>query len=120
MTIGTQRILEMEAQGHGSMSSCVSPELLKAFFEDRTVGIGPGSGRLILPSEAFFGLSPLIDWLAPHRDELRAMSQALDDTLIPKIAEARARCDAEPGLFDRAFPVVIFDQARPKRSSSPT
>ena len=39
VTIGTQAILDAEAAGHGSMSQCVSQDLVKAFFDDRTAGI---------------------------------------------------------------------------------
>jgi hypothetical protein len=109
--IGTGGILAAEAVGRES--GCVSGEFVKAFFDDRTAGIGPGSGKLIVLNSEFFRLGSVLDWLAPQRENVRVDAAAFDAVLIPGIEKARSECDADPTLLDRAFPVTQFAPAKP-------
>lgn len=110
--LDTTPILDREAKGQGWGDVCVSTDFVKAYFNDRACEASPGSGKLIVLSDDFFRLSHLLDWLAPHRKTLRERAEALDGALIANVAKARAQCDEDPELLDRAFPVIQFSPAQ--------
>lgn len=62
-------------------------------------------------SPSFFRLGPIMDLLAPQRDSIAKGKADLDDALIRKIKEHRAKYEADPRWLDTAFRMLAADEA---------
>ena len=87
-----------------------SRDFLKAFAADR---LSESSDRLVDFSQEFFSLGSLIDWLASHRESMRADAAAMDEVLIQNVNKCRANLDREKEWLDKTLPSERFNPSKP-------
>jgi hypothetical protein len=69
--------------------------------------------KIISPSEDFFRLGPVLEWVIPQRDSIRAGTSEMDGALIKKIAGYRSQYELDSSWLERTFPQLPFNPAMP-------
>lgn len=93
--------------------SAVSEHFMRTFFQERVAELlsegGPGPD---LPSESFFELGTVLDWVQADRDKVRTYREQLDDALRGRLDWLRAEYDRDMASLDRLLPPCEFDPNR--------
>ena len=92
----------------------VSERFMRAYFEERSAELLPkGEAVLDLPSEGFFRLGAVLDWVQENRHKVRPYGDELDDALRGRLEQLRAEYDRDTTSLDRLLPPCQFDPRRP-------
>lgn len=92
----------------------VSERFMRAYFEERAAELLPEGGAVLdLPSESFFRLGAVLDWVQENRDTVRTYRDQLDDALRGRLEQLRADYDRDTSSLDRLLPSFQFDAHRP-------
>jgi hypothetical protein len=83
---------------------------LSAFWMKDHVG---GSGKVVGLDDSFFRLGTVMEWLEPHRDQIKTSRAKLDSALVAKIRELRTEYERDAMALDRAFPIFPFRDDKP-------
>jgi hypothetical protein len=100
-------VVQRELSGKSADESCFSDKFMRDYLRYRA-GNRPLEQNI---SAEFFRLGPIMDWLAPQRDSIAKGKADLDDKLVRKIKEHRARYEADPQWFEAAFRMLAADEA---------
>src|ERR1700674_2014127 len=98
-------VVKRELSGKKAEESCFSDKFMRDYLR-RRAGNKPLKQNI---SAEFFRLGPIMDLLAPQRDSIARGKAELDDKLIRKIKEHRAKYEADPQWLEKAFPLAAYE-----------
>ena len=104
-------VLDREAQGASRDDACASTWFLNQFFAGRTIQLH-GEQRFELVQPDFFRLGFMLDWLVPHRDDIRRRLARFDEQLEDSLRKLRRAYEGNPRGFDQQQPKQTFDPSR--------
>jgi hypothetical protein len=105
-------VVKREQNGANPSESCLSKNFINDFFKVRLADYPANSGKIICPSDDFFSLGAVLDWVGPQRDSIRAGMTKIAHKLAEVVANHRANYERDPQWLDRRFPVMPFDPLR--------
>jgi hypothetical protein len=98
--------MERERNGLVSVESCISPDLMEAYFRNRVACASPAAGKIMDLGPDFFRLGPVLDWVA-NSESLPKQSAEFDD-LLRTVRDRRATYEQNPSVLAQ-----WFDPSRP-------
>jgi len=102
-------VVKRELSGKKADVSCFSDMFMRDYLRYRS-GNKPLNQNI---SAEFFRLGPIMDWLAPQRDSIAKGKADMDEALIGRIKEHRAKYEFDPKWLETAFPVLAAYDAPP-------
>lgn len=105
-------VMEREASGADAGSACTSTWFMNQFFAARNL-VSYGEQRLNHVEPEFFQLGLVLDWLRPHRSDIRQRLAAADQRLGGVLAALQGGSGGIRTKLDTIFPSLVFDAARP-------
>ena len=92
----------------------VSERFMGAYFEERAGELLPNGGNVVdLPSEGFFRLGAVLNWVQDNRDDVRRYGHKLDAALRSRLEHLRTEYDQDATSLDRLLPSRPFDEHHP-------
>jgi hypothetical protein len=95
-------VVRREQSGKKADQSCFSDKFMRDYMGYRAAG-KPLEQNI---SAEFFRLGPIMEWLAPQRDSIAKGKADMDEALIRKIKEHRAKYEADSQWLETAFPTL--------------
>ena len=111
--VNPHAVMERESAGLDPSECCLTKELLRAYFENRTADYVSGSLKVIDLSEQFFRLGFFLDCLVPQRDNMLEHSRRFDAILLESVEKMREKHKRNPGWLDYVIPVPQFNPRMP-------
>jgi hypothetical protein len=106
--------VEKKEQSERPTRAAVSEQFMGAYFEERSGELFPKGGRVAdLPSEGFFQLGGVLNWVHENRDVVRRYGPELDTALRRRLEHLRTEYDRDATSLDRLLPPRPFDQHHP-------
>jgi hypothetical protein len=102
-------VVERELSGKKAEESCFSDKFMRDYLRYRA-GNKPLRQNI---SAEFFRLGPIMDWLAPQRDSIAKGKVDMDEALIKRIEEHRAKYETDSQWLETAFPALAAYEAPP-------
>jgi hypothetical protein len=109
-------ILEREAAGADRSDACLSTWFIQQFFAGRSIQIH-GEQRQALVSPDYFRLGFILDWLGPHRADIRRRVDAFDVSLASKLVQLRRAYEQNRNGFDLHLPEPKWEPSPGQRPS---
>jgi hypothetical protein len=100
-------VIKRELSGKRADKSCFSDKFMRDYLRYRADN-KPLNQNI---SAEFFRLGPIMDWLASQRDSIAKGKADLDDALIRKIKDHRAKYEADPQWLEVSFRMLSDDEA---------
>lgn len=109
-------VAKREAAGKTEPTPCISFVFVEAFFKDRLYELSPGGSKIVdLSADNFFKMSSAMKWANEQKDQTRAGTKEIDDTLIARVASDYAEFKKDPSSLDKTVPLVEYGQSTPAR-----
>jgi hypothetical protein len=105
-------ILEREAAGANRSDACLSTWFIQQFFAGRSIQLH-GEQRQGLVSPDYFRLGFILDWLGPHRADIRRRVDAFDASLASKLVQLRRAYEKNRHGLDWHLPDPKWEPSRP-------
>lgn len=102
-------VIQRELNGLDPNSVCISESFLKSYVAHR---MRSRAGEIVILSDDFFCLGPILDYIGPQRDSLREGSKEFDKMIKNKMGMLRDRSKQDPVAFERVLPLVTFHPTR--------
>jgi hypothetical protein len=109
-------VAKREVAGRTEPTPCISTVFIEAFFKDRLYELSPGGSKIVdLSADNFFKMSSAMKWANGQKEQTRASTKEIDDTLISRVASDYAEFKKDPSTLDKTVPPVEYGTTTPAR-----